>query len=206
MTTVAVQGANVTGPAEYVFGRRDCYSGGMISSAAINTAVDGLILRPWRPSDLHALVRYANNRNIWINLKDRFPFPYTEADGRAWIAHCAARAGHATSFALEWRGEAIGGFGLDPHDDVHRVMASVGYWLAEPFWGRGFATHALRAFTEYAFATFDLWRLQATVFDWNVGSARVLEKVGYTLEGRMRRSIIKDGRIADTLLYARLRP
>ena len=177
----------------------------MSSSAPISTAVDGLILRPWRAADLAPLVRYANNRNVWINLKDRFPYPYTEADGRAWIAHCEARAGAPTSFALDWRGEAIGGFGLDPHDDVHRVMASVGYWLGEPFWGRGFATHTLRALTTYAFATFDLFRLQAAVFDWNIGSMRVLEKAGYALECRMRQSIIKDGRLADTFLYARLR-
>jgi ribosomal-protein-alanine N-acetyltransferase len=171
----------------------------------ISTTVTGLTLRRWRAADLEPLVRYANNWNVWINLKDRFPHPYTEADGRAWIAHCEARTGQPTNFAIDWQGESIGGVGLDPHDDVHRVMASVGYWLGEPFWGRGFATEALRALTTHAFATFDLQRLQAAVFDWNTASARVLEKAGYALEGRMRRSIIKDGRVADTLLYARLR-
>jgi RimJ/RimL family protein N-acetyltransferase len=171
----------------------------------IRTAVDGLTLRPWRAADLGPLVRYANNWNVWINLKDRFPYPYTDADARAWIAHCDTRTGEATNVAIDWQGEAIGGLGLDPHTDVHRLMATVGYWLGEPFWGRGFTTQALRAFSAYAFSTFDLHRLQATVFDWNVGSARVLEKAGYMLEGRLRHSIIKDGRIADTLLYARLR-
>lgn len=171
----------------------------------IRTATEGLTLRRWRADDLDALVRYANNWNVWINLKDRFPHPYTHADGRAWLAHCDARIGEPTNFALDWQGEAIGGLGLDPHSDVHRLMATVGYWLGEPFWNRGFATQALRAFTAYAFSTFDLYRLQATVFDWNIGSSRVLEKAGYTLEGRLRRSIIKDGRIADQLLYARLR-
>jgi len=107
--------------------------------------------------------------------------------------------------AIDWQGEAIGGMGLEPHNDVHRLVADIGYWLGEPFWGRGFATQGLRAFTAYAFSTFDLYRLQATVFAWNVGSAKVLEKAGYALEGRLRHNIIKDGRIADTLLYARLR-
>ncbi len=171
----------------------------------IRTAADGLTLRRWRADDLEALVRYANNRNVWINLKDRFPYPYTESDARAWIAHCETRAGDPTNLTIDWHGEAIGGDGLEPYGDVHRLMASIGYWLGEPFWGRGFATQALVTFTSYAFATFDLHRLQATVFAWNQASARVLEKAGYTLEGRLRRSIIKDGRIADTLLYARLR-
>ena len=51
----------------------------------------------------------------------------------------------------------------------------------------------------------NLHRLEAAVFGWNLASARVLEKAGYSLEGRLRRSVIKDGRIADSLLYARLR-
>lgn len=171
----------------------------------ISTGIDGLTLRRWRASDIDALVRYANNRNVWINLKDRFPHPYTETDARAWIAHCEARTGDPTSFALDWKGEAIGGLGLEPQDDIYRLTASVGYWLAEPFWGRGFMTHAVRAITTYAFSSFDLQRLQAAVFEWNVASGRVLEKAGYTLEARMRRSIIKDNRLTDTLLYARLR-
>jgi RimJ/RimL family protein N-acetyltransferase len=99
----------------------------------------------------------------------------------------------------------VGGVGLEPMADVYRLTATVGYWLGEPFWGRGFATQALRALSAYAFSTFDLHRLEAAVFGWNLASARVLEKAGYSLEGRLRRSVIKDGRIADSLLYARLR-
>jgi RimJ/RimL family protein N-acetyltransferase len=171
----------------------------------LRTGIDGLTLRRAHASDLEALVRYANNRHVWINLKDRFPYPYTESDARAWIVHCDTRTGDPTNLTIDWQGEAIGGVGLEPYTDVHRLTASVGYWVGEPFWGRGFATQALMTFTSYAFATFDLQRLQATVFDWNHSSARVLEKAGYVLEGRLRRSIIKDGRVADTLLYARLR-
>jgi RimJ/RimL family protein N-acetyltransferase len=171
----------------------------------IRTGTDGLTLRRWHARDLSGLVRIANNRNVWINLKDRFPHPYTEADGRAWIAFCEARTGDPTTFAIDLDGDAIGGIGLEPHIDVHRLTGTVGYWLAEACWGRGFATAAVKALTAYAFATFDLHRLQADVFDWNRASARVLEKAGYTLEARLRHSVIKDGRIGDTLLYARLR-
>jgi ribosomal-protein-alanine N-acetyltransferase len=166
---------------------------------------EGLTLRSWRASDAKALVRYANNWNVWINLKDRFPHPYTPADARNWLAHCYAQQGPLTNFAMEFEDEAIGGISLDPHTDVHRVMASIGYWIGEPFWGRGFATGAVKAISAYAFQTFDLHRLQAFVFEWNTASARVLEKAGYTCEGRLKKSILKDGRIADTLLYARLR-
>ncbi|HEV3109262.1 MAG TPA: GNAT family N-acetyltransferase [Candidatus Binataceae bacterium] len=164
-----------------------------------------LILRPWRFSDADAIVRHGNNRKIWLNLRDRFPHPYTDADARAWLALRAADIGDPHGFAIEFNAEAIGGIGLEVFSDVHRMTAEIGYWLGESMWGRGFATLAVKAVTEYAFATFQLNRLQAMVFEWNPASARVLEKAEYTLEGRLRNYIFKDNRIGDALMYARLR-
>jgi [ribosomal protein S5]-alanine N-acetyltransferase len=161
----------------------------------------GITLRRWKPTDIAALVRYANNRNIWINLKDRFPHPYTQADAEAWIARCGQEAGNPTSLAIELNGTAIGGIGFDILQDVQRLTAEIGFWLAEPFWGRGIATTAVKAATPCAFSSFRLERIQAAVFEWNAASARVLEKTGYKLEAKLRRSIVKDGRIADALLY-----
>ena len=162
-------------------------------------------LRPWRTGDEASLARYANNRNVSGNLKDRFPFPYTSADATEWIAHVAGQA-PTCNFAIVVDGEAVGGTGIEVGDDVFRRSAEVGYWLAEPFWGRGIATEVLRALTEYAFATFDLIRLEAGVFSWNPASARVLEKAGYMLEGRMHRAVVKNGRVGDRLIYGLLRP
>jgi RimJ/RimL family protein N-acetyltransferase len=164
-----------------------------------------IILRAWRRSDISSLVRYANNRKIWINLRDIFPHPYTDAEAEQWIGICESNRGPTTNFAIELQGEAIGGIGCRLLDDVNCKTAEIGYWLGEPFWGRGIATAALKRTTEYAFQTFSLERLQASVFEWNPASARVLEKAGYVLEGRLRRSIFKDGRLTDSLLYARIR-
>lgn len=162
-------------------------------------------LRPWRDGDQVPLVRYADNRNVSGNLKDRFPFPYTPADADAWIAH-AARQTPVSNFAMVVDGVAVGGIGVELGTDVFSKSAEIGYWLGEPFWGRGIATEALRAVTDYAFATFDIIRLEAGVFAWNPASARVLEKAGYTLEGRMRQAVVKHGRVGDRLIYGRLRP
>jgi RimJ/RimL family protein N-acetyltransferase len=164
-----------------------------------------LILRPWRQADIQAMVLCANNRKIWLNLRDRFPHPYTREDAQQWIALRAGDQGSPSQFAIEFEGAAIGGIGLEFFPDVYRFTAEIGYWLGEPFWGRGFATAAVKAISAYAFATFGLRRLQATVFEWNPASARVLEKAGYRLEGRLRDSIVKEGRTGDSLLYARLR-
>jgi RimJ/RimL family protein N-acetyltransferase len=161
-------------------------------------------LRPWRPGDEAALVRHANNRNVSRNLRDRFPYPYTAADATAWIERASVES-PARNAAIVVQGAPAGGIGLELGADVFRRSAEIGYWLAESYWGRGIATEALRAMTDYAFATFDVCRLEAGVFEWNPASARVLEKAGYVLEGRKRRSVTKDGRTIDWLWYARVR-
>ncbi len=164
----------------------------------------GWVLRPWREGDEPTLAKYANNRNVWINLKDVFPHPYTMEDAVAWVQSQKDRD-LPTNLAIADADEAIGAIGLRLQGDVYRRTAEVGYWLGEPFWGQGIATHALQAFTEYAFATFDLVRLQAFVKEWNPASARVLEKCGFALEGRLRKNVTKDGKTVDQLLYALVR-
>ncbi len=162
-------------------------------------------VRSWRAGDVDSLSTHANNRKIWLNLRDRFPHPYTKHDARAFI-----RAMHdqtpETSFAIAVNDEAIGGIGLVLNTDVERVSAEIGYWLGEPFWGRGITTEALSAVTRHAIDTHKLTRLYALPFEWNTASCRVLEKAGYVLEARLRRSAIKDGRIVDQLQYAFIAP
>jgi ribosomal-protein-alanine N-acetyltransferase len=166
---------------------------------------DRIRLRRWVQSDAEALAQLADNRQIWLNLRDRFPHPYTRADADGWIAHCAAESGQPTQFAIDLEGLAIGGIGVEMKSDVHRLTAEIGYWVGEPYWGEGIASAAVVEMTRYAFAEFPLERLEAMVFEWNPASRRVLEKAGYVLEGRLARCIVKDGRIGDGFLYARLR-
>ncbi|MEK6287274.1 MAG: GNAT family N-acetyltransferase [Acidobacteriota bacterium] len=161
-------------------------------------------LRPWMPRDEEALVRHANSRKIWLNLRDAFPHPYTPADAMHWI-QIANPTTPITNFAIVVDGAAVGGIGLVLKDDVFRRSAEIGYWLGEEFWGRGIVTEAVRAVTDYAFATFDLCRVYAGVFEWNPASMRVLEKAGYEFECRMRKSVTKDGQTIDELIYAIVR-
>ncbi|WP_422927736.1 GNAT family N-acetyltransferase [Singulisphaera sp. PoT] len=161
-------------------------------------------IRSFRRGDLDSLVRHANDREVWLNLKDRFPHPYTKDDARAWL-QLVTRMEPETSFAIAVDDVAVGGIGIEPQGDVARRSAEIGYWLGREFWGRGIATSALRAMTDWAFANFEICRLHAGVFAWNPASARVLEKAGYTLEGRLRSSVFKDGHMTDQLLYAIVR-
>jgi RimJ/RimL family protein N-acetyltransferase len=162
------------------------------------------LLRKWQQGDEHALAKYANNRKIWLNVRDIFPHPYTLDDAKWWISHAAEKPG--TNFAIINGNEAIGGIGLELQNDVYHRSAEIGYWLGEPFWGRGIATGALGALTKHAFAAFDLARIHSTVFEWNPASRRVLEKNGFQLEGTLRKSITKDGRTIDSFLYSLLKP
>lgn len=159
------------------------------------------ILRPWRAGDEVSLVRHADNREVWLNLRDRFPHPYTPADAEAWVRIATARRPQ-TNLAISVDGEAVGGVSLMLHDDVERLSAEIGYWLGEAFWGRGIMSAAVRASTEYAFSTFRLTRVYALPFARNAASLRVLEKAGYTREGVLRRSVVKDGEILDQVVFA----
>ena len=162
-------------------------------------------LRPWRANDAAALVKHANNRKVWRNLRDAFPHPYTLANAHAWLA-AAAIMDPLRFFAIEIDGEAVGGIGIGPLEDVYSRSGEIGYWLAEPYWNRGIVSEAARAITEYAFGPLDLVRVQTGIFAWNSASMRVLEKCGYVREGVQKRAVFKDGEFADCVLYARLRP
>lgn len=161
-------------------------------------------VRSWCAGDEPSLARHVNNRKIWLNLRDVFPHPYTLEDATKWVRFAAAEVPEL-SYAIEIEGEAAGGIGLTPLTDVERCTADIGYWLGEQYWGRGIATRVVAAASEHAFATLDIARLEGWVFAWNPGSMRVLEKCGYVREGVMRKSAIKDGRLVDRMVYARLR-
>ena len=161
-------------------------------------------IRSLRMSDAPNVVKYGNNFNVWINLTDRFPHPYTLIHAYAWLKQHVGTAPE-TSFAIEVEGAYAGEIGFHPQPGEHRLCAEIGYWLGEEYWGIGIATEAVRAMTEYLFAKHNLVRLHAHVFEWNSASIRVLEKCGYIREAVLRRSVIKNERIIDEMLYAFVR-
>src|SRR5215469_6468861 len=140
-----------------------------------------LLLRAWRRGDEAALVRHGNNHAVWENLTDRFPHPYTRKDAAIWIRRVREQGLPPQSFAIIYQDEPVGGVGFERMQDLSRL-----------------ATEAARSASAYAFAEFDFERLQASVLEWNQPSCRVLEKAGFTLEGRLRRHCVKEGRVVDS--------
>jgi len=162
-------------------------------------------MRDWRQDDAAALAEQANDRRVWLGLRDAFPHPYEVSDARTFIG-CALAMSPRTFLAIEAAGRVAGGIGYVLHGDVERVGAEVGYWLGHGYWGRGIMTTAVGLLTVHAFAAEpELRRLYAMPYATNAASARVLEKCGYRREGVLRQNVIKDGRVLDQYMYAILR-
>ena len=164
------------------------------------------ILRPWRREDVGDVLRYANNDNIARNLRNVFPFPYILTDAQNFVTGCVeGDENHQLCRAIEVDGHAVGSIGLFLGSDVYCMTAELGYWLAEEYWGRGIMTKAVRQMCREGFERWeDLVRIYAEPFAHNTASRRVLEKVGFTLEGVMRHGACKRGRVLDYCMYALL--
>lgn len=157
-------------------------------------------LRTWQDEDLQTLVKYANNRNIADNLTNKFPYPYTEEDGRNFISFAKDQSSHRI-FAIIVDNEACGAIGLHPQSDVSIKNAELGYWLCEPYWGKGIITRAIVEIVDYGFQNLPIDRIFARPFGSNIPSQRVLEKSGFLLEARFKDTFWKNEKYEDELVY-----
>jgi len=161
-------------------------------------------LRPLKIADKFQLAQLANNKKIYDNVRDHFPYPYNEDDAKAFITSTIAED-PKQNFGIAYEGNICGAIGLILQKDVYRKSAEMGYWVGEPYWGKGFATKAVELITEYGFDKLNLLRIYAGVFDFNIASMKVLEKNGFKKEGIFRDAVLKNGRICDEHRYYKLK-
>jgi RimJ/RimL family protein N-acetyltransferase len=161
-------------------------------------------IRAWEKNDYVSLAKYANNINVWNNVRDIFPYPYREEDAKLYI-HSASSKPFVEDMAIDIEGEAVGGLGFVPKTDVERLNAEIGYWIGEPFWNKGIMTRAVAEFVKYIFANTDIIRLFAPVYEYNPASMKVLEKNGFTKVGIMKQAAIKNNKILDLHYYELLK-
>ncbi len=159
-------------------------------------------LRPLKLADADAMAQFANNNKVQINLRDNLPLPYTTENAHSFISNTQNQQ-PALHFAIEYNGQFAGVVGLLLHTDSVLKSAEVGYWIGEPFWGKGIATRVLHSMTQLGFRRLKLNRLFAGVFEWNKAGMRVLEKCGYQLEGISYKHIRKNGQLVDEYWYGR---
>ena len=167
--------------------------------------VENIILRSLNNDDAPALAALANNKKIWLNVRDALPHPYTLNDAFFFI-DLIKNNDPQTSFAIEYDGALCGMIGLVPQKDVYRLTAEIGYWLGEPFWNKGIITKAVALITNYAFDVLGFIRIHTGIFEYNIASMKVLEKNGYKKDGVFEKSVIKDGKIFNEHRYSKLKP
>lgn len=158
-------------------------------------------LRPFTLEDLESLVKYANNPKIAGNLTNQFPYPYTKEHGKRFIEMAMSHQ-PTRIFTIEIHGEAAGGIGIHPQSDVYCKNAELGYWLAEPYWGNGIITSAIKQMIEYGFSNFDIIRIYARPFSTNMASQKVLEKAGMKKEAVLKNAFYKNGEFLDEIIYS----
>lgn len=164
------------------------------------------ILRRWKAEDTSSIAIYANNKKIADNLVDAFPFPYTKEDAEEFIAAMLKIDESKTyAWAIEVEGKAAGSIAVYMGSDVYKKTAKVGYWLAEPFWGKGIMPRAIGQICKEVFEKYDVVRITAEPFDFNIGSRKALARAGFTLEAILKDSAYKNGKVIDSYLFALLK-
>lgn len=160
-----------------------------------------ITLRKWNSSDLELLVHYANNAQLARNMTDAFPFPYDEEAGRKFIA-MTQQEDPRKILAIEADGLLVGSIGIFPQSDIFKLNAELGYWLAEPFWGKGIMSESIPLMIDYAYKNWAIDRIFARPFGRNIASQRVLEKAGFIFEHRIEKNLIKNNQLEDEFIYS----
>ncbi len=158
-------------------------------------------LRRFEAQDADSIAKYANNPKIAANLTDAFPNPYSVEDAQRFIAMVKEKNPMGV-FAIVIDGEACGAIGIHPQTDIHRKSMECGYWLAEKYWGKGIITEAIKQIVDYGFKTFDIARIYARPFSFNIPSQRVLEKAGFKHEATLKKACFKNGQFCDEMIYS----
>ena len=165
------------------------------------------LIRKWRLEDKDALAENLNNLKVLNNLRDGLPYPYTPADAEDYIlSMLAADPENTFAFAITAEERVIGSIGVFRGNNIHFRTAELGYYIGEPYWGKGYTTSAVKQICRHVFETTDIVRIFAEPFAQNTASCRVLEKAGFQHEGTLKSNAVKNGRIIDMELYARIRP
>lgn len=162
-------------------------------------------LREWKPDYAEALARIINNPKVQDNLRDGIPYPYTKADAEFFINEMLkADQNSMFAFAIFADNVLCGSISVARQENIHFRTGELGYYLGEPFWGRGIATEAVNQICRYVFEHTDIVRIFAEPFSHNIPSCRVLEKNGFQCEGTLRMNAVKNGKIEDMNMYSRI--
>lgn len=166
----------------------------------LRTTFHEIELRQYQLKEADALANMANNRNIWLNLRNVFPHPYTVEDGERYISMCLAQQPN-TVFGIWYQNQLVGSIGLHLQHDVYSHSAELGYFIGEPYWNKSIATIAVARMLQYGWEDLQLYRIFASVFEHNIASMKVLLNNGFQPEGVKGKAIFKDNQFIDEYCY-----
>lgn len=160
-----------------------------------------LILSQLQEEDIRVVTEYLQDK-VFSDLTSNIPYPYTEEHAVLWLKMSRedfeSRKGY--TFAIRTKdGKIIGAIGL--HDEGSD-KAELGYWLAKPFWNRGFVTEAATAVVDFGFKELSFNKIYATHFLHNPSSGKVMEKIGMQKEALLKQHMKKEGKYFDVPLYS----
>ncbi len=161
-------------------------------------------LRPLQNEDAESLAKNANNINIWNNVRDYFPNPYTLQDAYNFIEYTRQKE-QLENLTIAINGKAAGMVGFIPGSDVERLNAEIGYWLGEEHWGKGIMSAVVKDIIGYIFGNTPFIRLYAPVFEFNFASMKVLENNGFNKIAILTNAGIKNNKIIDLHYYELLK-
>jgi [ribosomal protein S5]-alanine N-acetyltransferase len=154
-------------------------------------------LRGFTAGDAASIALHGNDNAVARNMTDTFPSPMTLAAATEWVTRGWREFGGIV-WCIDVGGEAVGSCGVHPAEGQFRCNVEIGYWLGQAFWRRGIATESVRLMVAWTWANLAVaTRIHAPVFSWNDASRGVLRKNGFVLEGVMKQSRIKDGKVID---------
>ncbi|TDQ25718.1 GNAT family N-acetyltransferase [Tenacibaculum caenipelagi] len=161
-----------------------------------------LFLTELKAKDISDIVKYASNKNI-SDFTQNIPFPYSEKDAIFWInmANQGFENGNQYTFAirLKEKDNFIGGIGIKIERKNNR--AEIGYWIAEPFSGNGYATEATKAILKFGFDNLNLNKFTSSHLANNPASGQVLKNSGMKKEGELKEHIFKNSKYIDLILF-----
>lgn len=164
-----------------------------------------LSLRPLKLSDAESITKYANNKNVWINLTDMFPHPYSVDDAVSFI-NSQKDIKPPQVFAIIYKTKAIGTIGLSVNTENKELCGDLGYWIGEEFWNKGIMTQVIKEIVKFGFKTYkSIDCISAYIFTYNKASVRVLEKAEFVRDNKMNKSISKAGEKKELYYYEILR-
>ncbi len=159
-------------------------------------------LRELTLSDSRRMAQLANNKKVWDNLRDSFPYPYYEKHAIEFI-HSLNQNKAQWHLGIEYKEELCGVIGLFIQQHFFQKKAELGYWLGEDYWHQGIATEAVRQICQYGFDQLGLKEIYASVFDFNKASMAVLKKNDFQKVPLKKRLVVKNGQSCLELHFAK---